>query len=78
MPLTKKEQRTFEDMFWEISDIHPDSKFMDKLADLIFNLTGNVNLRMRFFHMAQKLSRREKRNHIDMKHRRRTDASEIS
>ena len=58
MPLTVKEQKTFEDMFWEIADTHPDSKFMDKLAELIFDLTGNVNLRMRFFSMAQKLSKK--------------------
>jgi len=58
MPLTKKEQKTFEDMFWEITDVHPDSRFMDKLADLIFDMTGNVNLRMRFYAMAQKMSRR--------------------
>lgn len=61
MPLTKKEQTTFEDMFWEIINVHPDSRFMDKLADLIFNMTGNVNLRMRFFGIAQKMASKEKR-----------------
>ncbi len=57
MPLTKKEQKTFEEMFWGIVDVHPDSRFMDKLADLVFEMTGNVNLRMRFFGIAQKLSK---------------------
>ena len=56
MALTKCEQQVFEDMFWEISDIHPDTMFMDRLADLIFEMTGNVNLRMRLFAIAQKLS----------------------
>lgn len=60
MPFTKQEQKTFENMFWEITDIHPDSRFLDKLADLIFEMTGNVNLRMRFFGMAQKMAEREK------------------
>ena len=40
-------------------DTHPDSRFIDKLADLIFETTGNVNLRMRLFGIAQKLSRRK-------------------
>lgn len=61
MPLTKKEQTTFENMFWEIINIHPDSRFMDKLTDLIFNMTGNVNLRMRLFGIAQKMDSKEKR-----------------
>jgi len=56
MTLTKREQKVFEDMFWDISDIHLDDIFMDKLADLIFEMTGNVNLRMRLFGIAQKLS----------------------
>ncbi len=57
MPLTEKEQRTFDKMFLEITDVHPDSRFMDKLADLVFEMTGNVNLRMRLFGIAQKLAR---------------------
>ncbi len=56
MALTKPEQKVFEDEFWEISGIHPDTLFMDRLADLIFQMTGNVNLRMRLFGIAQKLS----------------------
>ena len=59
MPLTEREQKTFDGMFLEIMDIHPDSRFMDKLADLIFETTGNVNLRMRLFGIAQKLSRKK-------------------
>ena len=53
--LTTKEQKTFEDMFIEIQDAHPDAKFLSKLADVIFEMTGNVNLRMRLFGVAQKL-----------------------
>ncbi len=53
--LTIKEQKTFEAMFIEIQDTHPDTKFLDKLADVIFEITGNVNLRMRLFGIAQKL-----------------------
>ncbi len=60
MPLTKNEQKTFEEMFLEIQDTHPDSRFMDKLANLIFEITGNVNLRMRLFGIAQKLSLKRK------------------
>ena len=61
MPLTKKEQKTFEKMFHEITDVHTDSRFMDKIADLIFEMTGNVNLRMRLFGIAQKLDSKRKR-----------------
>lgn len=59
MPLTKTEQKTFEEMFLKIQDTHPDYGFIDKIADLIFEMTGNVNLRMRLFGIAQKLSRRK-------------------
>ena len=59
MPLTEREQKTFDGMFLEIMDTHPDSRFMDKLADLVFETTGNVNLRMRLFGIAQKLSRKK-------------------
>ena len=58
MALTRTEQKVFEDMFWKLSDIRPDAVFMDKLADLIFEMTGNVNLRMRLFGIAQKLEKR--------------------
>ncbi len=54
--LTTKEQKTFEDMFIEIQDIHPDTKFLNKLADVIFEMTGNVNLRMRLFGIAQRVT----------------------
>lgn len=59
MLFTEREQKTFENMFEEITDVHPDSRFLDKLADLIFEMTGNVNLQMRFFGMAQKMARKE-------------------
>ncbi len=58
MPLTKEEQKMFEEMFAETDNIHLDSKFMDKIADLIFEMTGNVNLRMRLFNIAGKLSKK--------------------
>ncbi len=58
MPLTKKEQKSFEDMFWEIINIRPDARFIDKLADLVFDVTGNVNMRMRLFGIAQKLEKK--------------------
>lgn len=54
MALTKKEQKTFEEMFSEIR-APSDARFMDKLADLIFEMTGDVNFRMRLFGIAQKL-----------------------
>ena len=59
MPLTKKEQKTFEKRFLEIQDVHPASDFIDKVADLIFEMTGNVNLGMRFFKISEKLKRKE-------------------
>ena len=59
MPLTKKEQKTFDSMFLKIQAIHPDSLFIDGIADLIFEMTGLVNLRMRFSHLARKLSRKK-------------------
>lgn len=58
--LTEAEQKTFEDMFSGIMDTHPDSRFIDKIADLIFEMTGNVNLRMRLFGIAQKLARKKR------------------
>ena len=48
MPFTKKEQTTFEQMFWKICDTQTKSNKdkLEKLADLLFEVTGNVNLRM--------------------------------
>ncbi len=48
MSLTKKEQKRFEDMFWEICKTKCENNKgkLEKLADLLFELTGNVNLRM--------------------------------
>ena len=60
MPLTKTEQKVFEDMFQDVAKVHPDSKFLELLAELIFEMTGNVNLRMRLFRMQHKaLCRKE-------------------
>ncbi len=58
MPLTKKEQKAFEDMFSDIDDTG-DVSFLSKLADLVFEMTGNVNFRMRLFSIAQKLVGKE-------------------
>ena len=48
MALTKKEQKLFEDMFWEVCDdeVKSNKERLEKLADLLFELTGNANLRM--------------------------------
>lgn len=54
MPLTEKEQKTFEDMFSEIC-VKDDAAFIDSLADLIFEMTGDVNFRMRLFKVSQRL-----------------------
>lgn len=57
MPLTTKEQKAFNEMFQKIHDTYPDKKFFEKLADALFECTGNVNLRMRMFRMALKLKK---------------------
>lgn len=51
MPFTTKEQKTFEDMFWEVCDAECKNNKgkLERLADLLFKLTGNVNLRMWLF-----------------------------
>ena len=48
MPFTKQEQRDFEQMFWDVCQkpTKTNKKKLESLADLIFELTGNVNLRM--------------------------------
>ncbi len=54
MALTKAEQKTFEKMFDELL---PGSgkEFLNNLGDLIFDMTGNVNLRMAIFNISEKL-----------------------
>lgn len=54
MPLTKKEQETFEDMFIACADKRP-KKFIQNIADLIFEMTGSVNLQMSFFGLIDSL-----------------------
>lgn len=54
---TKKEQKAFEEMFEEVQVIKPDSQLLEKLADLIFGMTGNVNLRMRLHHIERRLAK---------------------
>ena len=51
MAFTKKEQKVFEDMFWEVCDskCKSNKEKLEKLAVLLFELTGNVNLRMWLF-----------------------------
>jgi hypothetical protein len=48
MPLTVEEQEQFEDMFQKVLDapVKSNKEKMEKLSDLLFELTGNVNLRM--------------------------------
>ena len=48
MPLTKKEQKKFEDMFIECSDNTGSKNFLQNISDLIFEMTGSVNLKMSF------------------------------
>ncbi len=60
MPLTSKEQKRFESRFGAIQGTHPDSKFLEKLGDVIFEMTGNVNLKMRMFHMSERLAKKGK------------------
>lgn len=45
MPLTTKEQEKFEDMFIECTDKRP-KKFLRNISDLIFEMTGSVNLKI--------------------------------
>jgi len=51
MPFTTKEQEIFEQMFWNVCDAETKNNKdkLEKLADLLFELTGNVNLRMWLF-----------------------------
>lgn len=53
--LSKTEQKTFEQMFWDVvdADVKPKEK-LDMLADVLFELTGNVNLRMWLFRLKVK------------------------
>ena len=46
MPLTKKEQKAFEEMFSDIK-AKSNSGFITKVADVLFEMTGNVNLTQR-------------------------------
>jgi len=51
MAFTEKEQKRFEQMFWDVCNARCKSnkEKLEKLADLLFKLTGNVNLRMWLF-----------------------------
>lgn len=56
--LTKKEQTKFEEMFDELIPypcVDTDKEFLNNLGDVIFNMTGNVNLRMKIFNISEKL-----------------------
>lgn len=48
MPFTKKEQRKFEKMFHDMLDVTglSDNQKLQRLGDLLFKFTGDVNLRM--------------------------------
>ena len=56
MAFTKKEQEVFEKMFWEVCNANTKSnkEKLELLADLLFDLTGNVNLRMWLFNLELK------------------------
>ena len=51
--LTKEEQKTFESKF----DIKTssDARFVNRLADVLFEMTGDVNLRMRLYEISRKV-----------------------
>lgn len=46
MPLTEKEQKRFEKMFHDMLDVKglSDKQKLKRLSNLLFELTGNVNL----------------------------------
>jgi len=56
MALTKKEQKTFEKMFDDLLAQHPRGNkiFLRALGDLLFDMTGSVNLKMRLFNISLK------------------------
>jgi len=56
MPLTVKEQKTFERLFWKVirRSAKTNKERLEHLADLLFELTGNVNLRMWLFSLKVK------------------------
>ena len=56
MSFTKKEQQTFEKMFWDVFNekTKTNKERLELLADLLFELTGNVNLRMWLFNLKIK------------------------
>ena len=56
MNFTKKEQETFDKMFGNVCDkkTKTNKEKLELLADLLFELTGNVNLRMWLFNLKIK------------------------
>ncbi len=55
---TKEEQKTFEAMFDDLIPypcVDTDKEFLNNLGDVVFNMTGNVNLRMKIFNIAEKI-----------------------
>ncbi|KKN08794.1 hypothetical protein LCGC14_1052960 [marine sediment metagenome] len=57
MPLTKKEQEKFEKMFTDMLDVEglSDKHFVERLSDVLFGLTGDVNHAQRLKVIAGKL-----------------------
>lgn len=47
MPLTKKEQEEFEEMLTSPLVAKYDKVFLNRLGDVLFEMTGSVNLRQR-------------------------------
>ena len=46
MSFTEKEQKVFEAMFWKVCSNKTNKEKLYALGNLLFELTGNVNLRM--------------------------------
>lgn len=57
MPLTETEQKIVENMFESIMDVWPDHKFIEGLGEVIYDMTGNVNLRVRLDNIELKLEK---------------------
>ena len=57
MPLTDEEQEIFENLFSNMLDVEglSDSQFINRLSDVLFEVTGDVNHAQRLKNIADKL-----------------------